>query len=409
MTAESGLLRRTFAAFSVHNFRLYFGGQVVSVSGAWMQRVAQSWLVLELTDSGAAVGALTAVQFLPILLLAPLGGLVADRSNKRRLLYVTQTIAGLLALTLGLLILTDRVELWMVFGLALVLGIVGAFDNPTRTSFVMEMVGRSRITNAVALNSVLVNAARVLGPALGGVLIVTVGIGFCFVLNAVSYVVFIVTLVAMREDEFRPSKPASRQRGQLIESLRYVMGDRVLSATLAVSAVFGLFVYEFEVVLPLLARFTFGSDASTFGTLFAAMGFGAVIGGFIVAGRNSTDPRAMLVSAFSVVAAMLVVAMTPELWMAHAAMVALGVAVAGFLTLSNTVVQLQAVPEMRGRALGLRATAVLGVRPLGAPIVGWVGETVGPRWALVMGAGALLAVSTWAWPRLSQGGVLDSP
>ncbi len=198
MTRTRSTIRTTFSALRVRNFRLYFTGQIVSVSGAWMQRVAQAWLVLDLTGSGTAVGGLTALQFLPLLLAAPFGGVVADRVDKRRLLFLTQSLAGLTAATLGLLVLTDRVELWMVYGLALVLGMVGAFDNPARQSFVMEMVGRDRIANAVALNSVMINAARIVGPALAGVLIVTVGIAMCFLLNAASYLALLLALALVR-------------------------------------------------------------------------------------------------------------------------------------------------------------------------------------------------------------------
>jgi MFS family permease len=396
------LARRTFAAFSVHNFRLYFGGQVVSVSGAWMQRVAQSWLVLELTGSGAAVGAITAVQFLPILLLAPRGGLIADRMDKRRLLYVTQSLASLIALTLGVLVLTNVVELWMVFGLALALGLVGSVDNPTRNSFVMEMVGRSKLANAVALNSVLVNSARVVGPAVGGLLIVTVGIGWCFVINSASYLVFITAISVMRSDDIDRAKPELKQRGQLRDALRYVSVHPVLRSTLVMSAVIGLFAYEFEVVLPLLARFTFGGDADTFGAMFAAMGIGAVIGGLFVATRGRTSPRAILVAAVALATTIAATAFAPSVWIAYAMLVMVGMSSSAFLTLSNSVLQLESSAQLRGRVVGLRATAILGARPIGAPVVGWIGEHLGPRWALGLGAVATIAVAAWARTRMLE-------
>lgn len=400
MTSPTDLARRTFAAFSVHNFRLYFGGQVVSVSGAWMQRVAQSWLVLELTGSGAAVGALTAVQFLPILLFAPRGGLVADRMDKRRLLYVTQSLASLIALTLGVLVLTDVVELWMVFTLALALGLVGSVDNPTRHSFVMEMVGRSRLANAVALNSVLVNSARVVGPAVGGLLIVTVGIGWCFVINSASYLVFITAISMMRTNDIDRAEPEVKQRGQLRDALRYVSHHPVLRSTLVMSAVIGLFAYEFEVVLPLLARFTFGGDADTFGAMFAAMGIGAVIGGLFVATKGRTSPPAIVVAATALASTIAATAFAPNVWIAYAMLVMVGMSSSAFLTMSNSVLQLESSPQMRGRVVGLRATAILGARPIGAPVVGWIGEHLGPRWALALGAIATIAVAAWARTRM---------
>lgn len=401
MTSAGAIVRRTFAALGVHNFRLYFAGQVISVSGAWMQRVAQSWLVLELTGSGAAVGALTAVQFLPVLVLGPMGGLVADRVDKRRLLYVTQVLAATTALALGALVLTEQVELWMVFFLAGVLGVVGSFNNPARQTFVMDMVGRSRLTNAVALNSVLVNTARIIGPAIGGLLIVTVGIGWCFVINAISYVVFITALALMRSDEIEKSEPERRRSGQLRQALRYVRDEPVLLATLVASAIFGLLAYEFEVVLPIFARFTFGGDADTFGTMFAAMGFGAVIGGLFVASRHTTTPRAILYSCYALAAAITMTAVAPSALAAHITLVFVGAASTAFLTLTNSVLQLRAVPEMRGRVLGLRAMAVLGARPIGGPIVGWIGDHFGPRYSLVVGALACVAAASWAGRRFA--------
>lgn len=396
MTAPRILLKRTFSALAVRNFRLYFGGQVISVSGTWMQRVAQSWLVLELTGSGAAVGGVTAFQFLPILLVAPFGGLIADRMDKRRVLYISQSLAGLIALTLGLLVLTDRVELWMVFALALALGVVGSFDNPARTAFVMEMVGRSRLTNAVGLNSVLVNSARIVGPAVGGLLIVTVGIGICFIINAFSYLALIGALLLMREQEIERSAPEPRRAGQLREALGYVWGEPVLRVPLVMMGVVGLFVYEFEVILPLFARFTFGGDADTFGTMFAAMGLGAVVGGFYTATRGERPARALIWMAYAVGGAVTATALMPTLWMALLTLVVVGATTTAFLTLGNAVMQLHSVPEMRGRVMALRAAAVLGSRPLGAPIVGWIGERFGPRYGLALGAVAALAVAAWA-------------
>lgn len=396
MTSPRVLLRRTFSALAVRNFRLYFGGQVISVSGTWMQRVAQSWLVLELTGSGAAVGGVTAFQFLPILLVAPFGGLIADRTDKRRVLYVSQSLAGLIALTLGLLVLTERVELWMVYALALALGVVGSFDNPARNAFVMEMVGRSRLTNAVGLNSVLVNSARIIGPAVGGLLIVTVGIGICFIINAFSYLALIGALLLMREREIERSEPEPRRRGQLRDALAYVWREPVLRVPLVMMGVVGLFVYEFEVVLPLFARFTFGGDADVFGTMFAAMGLGAVLGGFYTATRGERPARNLIWMAYAVGAAVAVTALMPSLWMALVTLVAVGATTTAFLTLGNAVMQLHSVPEMRGRVMALRAAAVLGSRPIGAPIVGWIGEQFGPRFGLGLGAVAALAVAVWA-------------
>ncbi|MGB8360977.1 MAG: MFS transporter, partial [Acidimicrobiia bacterium] len=284
-----------------------------------------------------------------------------------------------------------------VFALALALGMVGSVDNPTRQSFVMEMVGRSKLANAVALNSVLVNTARVVGPAIGGLLIVSVGIGWCFVINAVSYVVFIVALSLMRGADIERSEPESRHRGQLREAIAYVAKSPVLRATLIMSAVIGLFAYEFEVVLPLMARFTFGGDADTFGTMFATMGVGAVIGGLWVANRGGASPRAVVVASLALGVSIAATAVTSNLSIALLALIAVGMTSSAFLTLSNSLLQLQSTPQMRGRVVGMRATAILGARPLGAPVVGWVGEHLGPRYALGLGAISAMAVGLWAW------------
>ena len=396
MTTPGALFKRTFAALAIRNFRLYFAGQVVSVSGTWMQRVAQSWLVLELTGSGAAVGGVTAFQFLPILFLAPMGGLVADRMDKRKVMFVTQTLAGTIAATLGVLVLTDVVELWMVYGLALLLGLVGSFDNPVRSAFVMEMVGRSNLTNAIGLNSALVNTARVIGPAVGGVLIVTVGIGACFLINAASYSALITALLLMRPHENENPVLEPRRRGQLREAWHYIRSEPVLRVPLVMMGVVGLLAYEFEVILPLFARFTFGGDADLFGTMFAAMGIGAVAGGLYTATRGERRPRTLIRMTYVLGVAIGVASLMPVLWMALVALVFVGATTTMFLTFGSSVLQLHSIPEMRGRVLAVRAVAVLGARPIGAPIVGWIGEQFGPRYGLGVGAVAAIGVAGWA-------------
>lgn len=400
MTSLRHLTSRAFPALGVRNFRLYFLGQVVSVSGAWMQRVAQAWLVLDLTGSGTAVGGVTALQFLPLLLAAPFGGVIADRVDKRRLIFLTQSLAGAIAATLGVLVVTDLVELWMVYALALALGMVGSFDNPARQSFVMEMVGRTRITNAVGLNSVMVNTARILGPAVAGVLIVQVGIGACFLLNAASYVALLAALALMHRDELDPADRQPRRPGQLREGLDYVRSVPRLWIPLLMIAVISIFAYEFEVVLPLLARFTFGGDADTFGVMFAAMGVGAVIGGIITASGPNRPPAALsrIAAVFGV--AMAATAVAPTLETALVALLFVGASGTSFLAVSNSVLQLGSRPEMRGRVLALRAVAFLGMRPVGALLIGPIGEFIGPRYGVGIGAAAALSVAVFAHRRL---------
>jgi MFS family permease len=396
VTAAAVFVRRAFSALEVRNFRLYFTGQVISVSGTWMQRVAQSWLVLELTGSGSAVGTVTAFQFLPLLLLAPVGGLLADRMDKRKVLFVTQTLFGLVAAVLAVLVLTERVELWMVFALALVHGLVGSFDNPARTALVAELVGTGRITNALGLHSVLISTARVVGPAVGGFLIVTVGMGICFVIGSASYLALIAALVLMRSEDIERAIPEPRRRRQLRDGLRYVRSEPVLFVPLVMMAVIGLFVWEFEVVLPLLARFTFAGDADLFGTMFAALGVGSVAGGLYAASMSDPPARFLVRLTYALGAAVGVAAITPWLWAEYLVLVIVGATVTAFLTVGNSVLQIHSLPEMRGRVVALRAVAVLGARPIGAPIGGWIGEHLGPRYALGIGAVAGIAVAVWA-------------
>ena len=269
----------------------------MSLVGTWMQTVAQGWLVLELTGSGAALGLVTAAQFVPILALAPYGGLLADRLDKRRLLMATQAALGIMALTLALLVLTGVVQLWMVVGLALLLGVVFACDNPVRQSFVQEMVGPDELRNAVSLNSVLVNTARAIGPAVAGVLITVVGTGLCFAINAATYGAVLVALAGMDRTALRPSVPAPRQPRQVLEGLAYVRRTADLLVPLIMLALVGTLAYEFSVVLPLLARGPFGGGAETYGMLTSAMGAGAIVGGLVVAGHGRTGLRPLTMAA----------------------------------------------------------------------------------------------------------------
>jgi MFS family permease len=299
VTTATATIRRTFASLSIRNFRWYFLGQAVSLPGTWMQAIGQSWLVLELTGSGTAVGLVTALQFLPMLFLAPWGGVIADRFDKRRLLFLTQSTAAILAAVLGIIVVIDVVELWMVYVLVGSLGLVASIDVPARQTFIMEMVGRDSVTNAVSLNSVLVNAARIVGPAIAGALIVTVGIGACFIVNALSYCGILVALVLIRPHELSRATPQPRRRGQLREGIRYAAGERAVLVPLLMMAVVGTFAYEYHVVLPLFARFTFDGDAGTFAAMTAAMGAGAVVGGLLTASRRSRTAVSLAVVAIA--------------------------------------------------------------------------------------------------------------
>lgn len=390
------------SSLSVPNFRLYFLGQTVSLSGTWMQGVAQAWLVLDLTGSGAALGVVIALQFLPMLVLGPLGGVAADRFDKRRLLYMTQAGAGSLALVLGLLVSVGAIRLWMVYVLAAGLGMVHAVDNPTRHAFVLEMVGPGELPNAVTLNSVMVNLARVVGPGVAGVLIGTVGLGPCFLVNAASYLAVMGALALMREGELERGTPQPRRRGQLREGLRYVRSTPALLAPLLMMAVIGTLAYEFQVVLPLMARFAFHGDAGTYATMTAFMGGGAVVGGLFTASRRPRAASVLSVLALVFGVVLLGAALAPTLALELAALVAVGAVSISFIAVGNTTLQLAARPDMRGRVMALWSVAFLGSTPVGGPIVGWVGQHAGPRFALALGGAAALVAGALAYPALDR-------
>lgn len=381
------------AALAVPNFRLYLAGQAVSLPGTWMQVVAQSWLVLQLTGSGTLLGLVAAAQFLPVLLLGAYGGLVADRVGKRRLLLATQAALGLLALTLGLLTVTRVVALWMVFALAVALGVVNAVDQPARQTFVPEMVGRDLVQNAVSLNSVLTNAARAIGPAAAGLLIATSGVGVCFLVNAASFAAVLAALAAIRTGALHPAPPAGREKGQLRQGLRYVRGTPGLLVPLLMMALVGTLAYEFQVALPLLARVSLHGGAGTYGFLTAAMGAGAVAGGLVVAGLARTGLLPFTVSAGGFAVAILAAALVPSLPGELAALAVVGFFSTAFMATGNTTLQLTADPQFRGRVMSLWSVTFTGSTPVGGPVVGVIADDLGPRFGLGIGALACVAAT----------------
>ncbi len=392
----------TFAALANPNFRRFFYGQAVSMIGTWMQSVAQSWLVLELTGSGTALGLVIALQTLPVLFGAPYAGLIADRVDKRRLLVATQTAMGILALALGLLTVTGSVRLWMVYVLAVALGAANAIDNPTRQSFVLEMVGPEYLRNAVTLNSVLVNAARAIGPAVAGVLIATIGVGVCFLVNAGTFVAVIAALATLDRSLLRPSPPAPRERGQLREGFAYVRRTPALVVPLGMMAVIGMLAYEFQVVLPVVARTTFHGGAQAYGFLTAAMGAGAVIGGLAVASRSFTGTRALVWAAAIFGGVILLAAAAPNLLLACVAMALVGAGSVGFLAIGNATLQLSASPMMRGRVMALWAVAFLGSTPIGGPVAGYVSQHFGGRAGLILAGVSCLVAALGGWYALRR-------
>ena len=380
----------TFAALANPNYRRYTSGQAISLIGTWMQTVAQSWLVLELTGSGTQIGLVVALQTLPVLLLGPYAGVVADRVDKRKLMIVLQSLMGVQALVLAILTITHVVTIWEIYLLAVLLGLNNCFENPARQSFVLEMVGPKDLRNAVSLNSVLVNVARAIGPAVAGVVIALGGIGICFLLNAASFVAVVASLLRLDVASLTPSRPASRARGQLREGIRYVSANPVLAIPLLMMGLVGCLAYEFQVVLPIVAKQTFHGGSQVYGFMTAAMGAGAVVGGLWVAARGHTGVRSLINSCIVFGVLLVVAALAPDLVVELIALALVGAVSVTFISKGNSTLQLAADPMMRGRVLALWAVAFLGSTPIGGPIAGAVSERYGGRSGLLLGAAACL-------------------
>ena len=376
--------RETFSSLKIRNFRLYFIGQGISMSGTWMQGVAQAWLVLQLTNSGTALGIVSALQSLPILLLGPLGGMVVDRFSKRRLLFITQSSSGVLALILGSLVYMGEVRLWMVYAMALMLGLINTIDNPTRQTFISEMVGEDELKNAITLNSIVVNLSRVIGPIIAGIIIATSGIAACFILNGFSFFAVVFVLLAMRGRELFKSS-AAQKRGKFLDGFYYIISNPILKISMLLMAIIGTLTYEFQVSLPLLAQKTFHGDARSYAALMSALGVGAAVGGIISAGSKKINTRLLLGAAFFFGISVLAVAIAPSLKTSVALMVLVGIFSILFTTMGNTTVQLNSKPEMRGRVMAFWSMAFMGSTAVGGPIIGWLGQHIGPRWGLAVG------------------------
>jgi MFS family permease len=393
-------MRTTFRALSVRSYRLFFFGQLVSMSGTWMQSVAQGWLVLKLTGSGGALGIILALQTLPVLFGGAFGGLVADRYDKRKLLLLTQTASGLLALVLGVVTLTGIVNVWMVGLIALGLGCVNMIDIPARQSFIFEMVGAEHLTNAITLNSVVMNGGRIVGPAIAGVLIATVGIAACFLVNSVSYIGVITGLALIRPGELVRGRRVRSAPGQLIEGLKYAWTTPALRVPLLMMAVVGTFAYEFSVSLPLLARFTFQSGAQVYGLMTASMAIGAVIGGLVVARRAHTGGRRVAIASAAFGLLIVVTSLAPNLALVYIGLAGMGAASIYFAAMANTSLQLATDSEHRGRVMSLYGIAFIGTTPLGGPVVGYIGQLVGARTALAVGGLSAVLAALYGWHAL---------
>ena len=380
----------TFRSLRGFNFRLWALGAFVSNIGTWMQRTAQDWLVLaELTDKNAtAVGIVMALQFGPPLLLLPLTGFVADHFDRRRLLIFTQICMGLLALGLGVLTISGHVVLWHVYVFALLLGCVTAFDAPARQTFVSDLVTEAELSNAVALNSTSFNAARLIGPAVAGLLISLIGTGWVFVLNAVSFVAVIASLHLLRMGELQRHARAVRMRGSLLEGFHYVWNRPDLVAILSMLFLIATFGLNFPIFISMMSVTVFQGGSGQYGVLISTMAVGSVAGALLAARRAQPRLSQLLISASMFGVSMLVAAMMPNHVLFGLALVVVGLSAQTFMTTSNSLVQLSTEPAMRGRVLAILLALALGGTPIGAPIAGWVADTFGARWSLGIGVAA---------------------
>ena len=389
---------RTFVSLRVRNFRLYFIGQGISISGTWMQSVALGWLVVSFAHfSPIDLGITIALPFLPMLLFGPFGGVVVDRSDKRKVLYTTQSVAGLLALALGILVTTHHVALPAIWAVAALLGMVNLFDNPARQSFVQEMVGKDLLPNAVSLNSALINMGRIIGPALSAVLIASISIAACFFVNAASYVAVIIALALMRRAEIARIRTVERAKGQVRAGLRYAWGHREIRNVLTAVTVVGMFAFNFTVTLPIFVKSVLHGTATDYAFVTCAFGFGAVLGGLYVAHR-SRPTRPLLTSlAVGFGALMAVVALAPSVLVTCVALVPMGFASLAFVSTANTTLQLPSAEEMRGRVMSLYAMGFLGTTPIGALLISVIIDASSARVALGVGAVATVAAGVFLW------------
>jgi MFS family permease len=394
--------RRVFRSLAVPNYRRFFLGHAVSVVGTWMQRVAQDWLVLDLSDSAVALGVASSLQFLPTLLFGLWGGVLVDRLDRRRTIMATQAVSALLAAALAALVLGGVVRLWMVYALALCLGLVTVLDVPARQAFVTEMVEPEDYVNAQSLNSTVHNLGRLAGPALAGVLIAVVDVGAAFAINALSFAAVLLGLARMDPGRLRRLPAARREKGQARQGLRYVWRHPELRACMFLVAVVALLGQNFRVVLPLLARDTFDGSAEVYGWLTSALGAGAVLGALASAARRSVTAWSLLIWTLAFAVVNVVAALSPGLVFALAVMIGLGVANISFNTLARTLLQIGTDAGMQGRVIALHSLVFLGSTPLGGPITGWVCERWGPRAGLMLAGVSAGLAALAVLPRLRR-------
>jgi MFS family permease len=388
-------MNKTFKSFEYRSFRLFFTGQTISQVGNWMTQIALALFVLELTKDGVAVGFLVACQFLPVLLIGPWAGLLADRSDKRRLLLRTQSMAMLQSFALAGLATMDHPPIAGLYALAMVGGLATALDNPARRSFVVEMVPEEHVQNAVSLNTALMTGSRIFGPALAGLVIATAGYSWAFGIDAVSYIAVLWSLWRINSDDLRPAPPAARGKGQVREGIRYMRSVPELRISLVMMAIVGTLAFNFSVVLPIFVTRSLDGSPAQFTLLFSALSVGSMAAALWAARRSVIRLRHIVVDSFAYGGALLGLAAMPNLAAAFPVALFVGGSSVVFMTTSTTLLQLRATPSMRGRVLALQAMVFLGSTPIGGPILGWVCEHLGARAGLVVGGGACLAAGTY--------------
>lgn len=382
-----------FSSLRFRPFRLFFWGQLISQVGTWMRQIAMALLVLHLTDSGLAVGIVSGCQFLPMLLLGAWAGLVADRADKRRLLMIVQSVLMLQSYVLATLAFTDDPPVVMLYAIALAGGVASAFDNPTRRSFVTEMVPETYVHNAVSLNSALMTGARIFGPALAGLLISTVGFGWCFLIDGLSYIAVLSGLWRMRPEELRPAVPAVRGKGQVREGLRYVARVPTLAYSLVMMAIIGTFALNLSVTLPLFVTRTLDGSETEFTLVYSVLSVGSVIGSLLAARRTSIELPHVVLGAAAMGCGMCLLAGMPTLYLVFPAALILGVTWSSFVTTSTAILQLRAEPSMRGRVIALQSMVFMGSTPIGGPMIGWASQQFGPRVGIAIGGASCLVAA----------------
>jgi MFS family permease len=399
-----GIVRSTFASLRIRNFRLFIGGQLFSGIGTWMQMVAAPWLVLQLTNSGVALGIDTALQYLPILLFGAWGGVIADRFDNRKLQIATQIAFAATSLVLWSIVATGVVHVWMVYALSFVSGMVTAVDMPTRQSFYLEMVGPEDLTNAMSLNTATFTGTRIVGAALAGVLIAVVGTAPVFLLNAITYLAVVAALLRMRASELNRRELAPKARGQIREGIRYAWGRAELRLPLLLMAAVFVFSFNFSVLLPLLAKDTFGGGSQTYGAMLSLWGVGSLVGALVLAGR-SAQANVWRLSTFGLAlgALSVAVAAAPVVHVAMFLLPFLGAVGISFAITGNSTLQLRSAPSMRGRVMALYSVVFLGSTPIGGPLAGWVGQRLDARIGLAGGGVIAVAAAAWAIATLRAG------